>query len=236
MALATWWSSDPLPELAAVPGFHARLAADDTMLATLNRLTEAEVLVRRDAGHRPYVGLLEGNPAAYGWVATEEASIGELHITMRLPRGNRYLWDFATLPGFQGRGLYPHLLQAILEHERPEAERFWIIHAPENLPSGAGMAHAGLAPVAELSLRADGGVGLAPRDVPSALARAQAGSALLGVPLMGAELAPCWRCGGSVADGDDSARGESCWPPAASHVVPCTCAIKRMRPALLAGA
>ena len=79
---------------------------------------------------------------AYGWVATRVASIGELKLTITLSSSDRYLWDFATLPEWQGRSLYPHLLQANLHHER-EAERFWIIYAPEKLPWGAGMRKAG---------------------------------------------------------------------------------------------
>jgi hypothetical protein len=159
----------------------------------LNRLSLAEVRARRQGGHRPYRGLLQGTPVAYGWAATREASIGELGLTFRLPPGNRYLWDFATLPDFQGRGIYPRLLGAILAQESSSAERFWIIHAPENVPSGAGMHKAGLFPMGKLSFRLDGGVGLAPLGSPE---RAQAGALLLGVPLVEAVLAPCWCCGG----------------------------------------
>ena len=227
MALATWWSPDPLPDLPALPGFQVALVGDDPAanraLARLNRLPMAEVRARRASGHRPYLGLLDGQPLAYGWVATEETSIGELGVTIRLPRGNRYLWDFATLPGFQGRGIYPRLLQAILRQESRDAERFWIIFAPENLPSGSGMEHAGLAPVGSLSFRADGGVGLAPLG---SYERAQAGAELLGVPLVEATLAPCWRCGGQTAKSDHDATS-SCWPPTESAMAPCTCAIER---------
>lgn len=227
MALATWWSPDPLPHLPALPGFQVALVSDDPAanraLARLNRLPVAEVQARRASGHRPYLGLLDGQPVAYGWVATEEASIGELGVTIRLPRDNRYLWDFATAPDFQGRGIYPRLLQAILRQESCAAERFWIIFAPENLPSGAGMEHAGLVPVGSLSFREDGRVGLAPLGL---YERAQAGAELLGVPLVEATLAPCWRCGGQAASPDyDNAT--SCWPPTESAMTLCTCAIER---------
>ncbi|SRR6266699_2269071 len=123
MALATWWSPDPLPELPALPGFEAARAIDDTALAGLNRLAVTQVQARRQSGHHPYVGLLDGTPVAYGWVATREASIGELKVSFRLP------------PGFQGQGIYPQLLQAILKQEALAAKHFWIIHAPENTPS-----------------------------------------------------------------------------------------------------
>jgi GNAT superfamily N-acetyltransferase len=223
MALATWWSSDPLPHLPALPGFEATLAPDDDVLAQLNKLTVAEVQARRQGGHRPYVGFVQGTPVAYGWVATREASIGELRLTFRLPAGNHYLWDFATLPNWQGRGIYPHLLRAILEQESSSAERFWIIHAPENLPSGAGMHKAGLFPIGQLSFRIGGGVGLAPLG---SLERAQAGAFMLGVPLVETVLAPCWCCGGLTEQRVNPAEAESCWPPLATQTVRCTCAIE----------
>ncbi len=223
MALATWWAPDPLPHFPALPGFEAALAPDDAALAQLNRITLAEVQARRQAGHRPYVGWFNATPVAYGWVATREASIGELGLTFRLPSGNSYLWDLVTLPSFQGRGIYPRLLRAILEQESPDAERFWIIHAPENLPSGAGMHKAGLFPIGQLSFRLDGGVGLAPLGSPE---RAQAGALLLGVPLVETVLAPCWCCGGLTEQRVNPAEAESCWPPLATQTVCCTCAIE----------
>lgn len=194
MALATWWSSDPLVELLPVAGFWAGLAADDMQIAAVNRISVAEVEQRRHAGHLPYVGLIDGRGVTYGWVATREATIGELNLAFQIPPKNRYLWDFATVPEWQGRGLYPRLLQAIVQAER--AERFWIIHAPENLPSGAGMQKAGFQSVGQLSFQRDNKLGLIPLGRPE---RARAGAALLGVALIEEELSPCWRCVDHVA-------------------------------------
>lgn len=222
MALATWWDSDPLPHLPVLSDFEAKLADDDVALAQLNRLTLEEVRARRQAGHHPYVGFAAGIPVAYGWVATQEASIGELALAFQLPQGNRYLWDFATLPDWQGRGIYPHLLAAILKQELPAAYRFWIIHAPENLPSGAGMHKAGFFPIGQLSFRPDGGVGLASLGSQE---RAQAGALLLNVPLVETVLAPCWCCGGLTQQRVNPTEAESCWPPLAAHSRRCTCAI-----------
>src|SRR3712207_4897461 len=114
MALATWWTEDPLPLERPLPGFQAAPADDDVELAALNGISVDDVRARRAAGHRPYIGRLDGVPVTYGWVATREASIGELDLTFRLSPEDRYLWDFATLPEWQGRGLYPRLLQTIL--------------------------------------------------------------------------------------------------------------------------
>lgn len=189
MALATWWASDPLLDLNPLSNFQVRLAADDAQLATVNHITVAEVEQRRNAGHLPYMGYMDGTPVTYGWAATREASIGELNLVFPIDGDNRYLWDFATLPEWQGRGLYPRLLQAIVQTER--AERFWIIHAPENLPSGAGIQKAGFQAVGQLSFQRDNSLGLIPFDLPE---RARVGAALLGVPVIESGLSSCWRC------------------------------------------
>ena len=189
MALATWWASDPLMELAPLSNFHVRLSSDDAQLASINRITVEEVEQRRQTGHLPYVGYIDHTAVTYGWVATREASIGELNLVFPIPTDSRYLWDFATLPEWQGRGLYPRLLQAIVQME--SAEQFWIIHAPENRPSGAGMQKAGFQTVGQLSFQRDNSLGLIPFDLPE---RARIGAVLLGVPLIEDGLSPCWRC------------------------------------------
>jgi RimJ/RimL family protein N-acetyltransferase len=218
MALATWWNGDTRPALQPLAGFTAALADDAIELAELNRIPVAEVQARQAEGHRASIGRLDGVPVTYGWVATRGASIGELGLSFALPARERYLWDFATLPAWQGRGLYPRLLQAILESEVAEADRLWIIHAPENLPSGAGMSKAGFEPVGTLSFDASGRVSLRPTGEEG---RAAAGAALLGVPLITEALAPCWHCASGLADNRADA---SCWPVADEQASACTCA------------
>jgi GNAT superfamily N-acetyltransferase len=225
MALATWWKGDSCPELRPLPGLQVKVLGDNTTLAHLNRIDRDEVVARRSAGHRPYVAYVNGTAVSYGWVATESASIGELKLAFNLPPTDRYLWDFATLPEWQGRGIYPHLLQAILEQESTWADRFWIIHAPENTPSGAGMNKAGLLPVGILSFRADGGVGLAPIG---ATERAAAGATLLGVPLVDTVVAPCWCCGSLIEQPVTAVNPDRCWPPAAANPIgSCSCTIEK---------
>lgn len=221
MALATWWRSDALPPMPVLTGFHAAIAEDDTMLAQLNRIAVEEVRMRRRDGHRPYVGYMDDVPVAYGWIATRAAAIGELDVTLRLTPADRYLWDFATLPAWQGRGIYPRLLQAILRQESHTAERFWIIYAPENLPSGAGMRKAGFTLAAELSFDAARRVRL------TALGdheRARVAAELLDVPLIDEQLAPCWHCNSGTPAG---VTGDACWPRSEPQAAACTCAIAR---------
>jgi hypothetical protein len=191
MALATWWITDAQPRLQTLHGFVTASAQDDEILAGINGIPREEVQNRRRNGHRPYIAYMNGVPAAYGWVATRKASIGELQLDFAIPLDQRYLWDFATLADWQGYGIYPRLLQAILYAELSTASRFWIIYAPENLPSGVGMQKAGFSLVGQLSFRRDGSVALVPLK---GAERAREGANLLGVPCDMAEVSPCWRC------------------------------------------
>jgi GNAT superfamily N-acetyltransferase len=231
MALFTWWRTDPRPALRELDGFHAAASDNAQLLATLAGLDVKEVKRRLHSCHRPYVAYMGTTPVAYGWVALEGADIGELGIEFTLPRCDRYLWDFATLPAWRGRGIYPRLLQAILHAEERDAERFWIIHAPENSASQAGIERAGFRCVGELSFRRGAGAALVGGNL---LEHAQVGAALLGVPLVEEvmiltaqeePLAPCWRC---VIDARQSGAGDAavdCWapPPVLAASPPCTC-------------
>lgn len=161
---------------------------------------------------------------------SRRAAIGELALDFALPPGDRYLWDFATLPEWQGRGLYPRLLQAIVADAPAEVQRLWIIHAPENLPSGAGMHKAGLEPVGQLSFRAAGGLGLAPLGADE---RAHAGAELLGVSIVDTVLAPCWTCGGGATAAQSAETAlKNCWPSVRPTERQSTCA-SPVRPSLL---
>lgn len=222
MSFATFWVEDMFTSIPSLPGFTAGPALDWHELAEINRLSHAEVIGRRKDGHHPFVARIDGQPVAYGWLATSKISIGELNIHVELPPDDRYLWDFTTLPDWQGRGLYPRLLQSILEQEIQNAKRFWIIHAPENLPSGAGMSKAGFEFVGQLSFTLDGNVGLAP--YPDFTERAAIGAGLLQVPLIESILAPCWNCGEMVARHPDKADVAWCWPPRAASESKCCCA------------
>lgn len=189
MALTTWWHSDPLPTLPFLPGFTARRTTDIGLISELNRIDRADVCARLGDGHHAYIAALAGQPVGYGWAATRRASIGELNLNFTLAHNECYLWDCATLPGFRGQGIYPRLLQMILAAEA--STRTWILHAPENLPSGAGMARAGFQAVGQLSFRADGSTALLAKR---ANLRARWGAMLLGIELTDRPLSPCWCC------------------------------------------
>jgi hypothetical protein len=135
-------------------------------------------------------------------------------------------------PGVAGPRHLPRLLQGILALQTPGVECVWIIHAPENTPSGVGMAKAGLLPVGQLSFHGAGGVGLAPFD---SLERAHAGAALLGIPLVEHVPAPCWHCDGATHTDRTAADAPCCWPPLQPTAQPCTCAIP-LKPSRTPGA
>jgi ribosomal protein S18 acetylase RimI-like enzyme len=160
------------------------------VMAALQGRTEAEMAHRLADGHRAYVAWRSGAPAAWGWVATRSASIGELGSTFAIPARERYLWNFVTLAEHRGLGIYPRLLDAIVRAESAEAERFWIACAPENHASGAGIRRAGFVAVAELSFDAQGRAAL----VELAPGGGRAAARVLGLPEVHHPLAPCWRC------------------------------------------
>jgi GNAT superfamily N-acetyltransferase len=205
-----------------------RTSQDIDQITRVTALAAEEVGARLAAGHRIYIASVDGIPASYGWVATVSASIGELELEFKLVAHDRYLWDFVTLPEWRGRGIYPRLLRAIIDQESPDAQRFWIIFAPENAASGAGIAKAGFELVSELSFLRDSGVGTV------ALAdarRASAGTALLGVELFeavreGRVVSPCWRCVIAQRSSAGDVDAAPCWPhhdASTSHA--CSCVV-----------
>jgi GNAT superfamily N-acetyltransferase len=122
----------------------------------LAELPQPEVRRRVAEGHLPFLLLVDGELAAYGWAATGAAHIGGLDLAFTVPPGERYLWDFLTLPHYRGRGLYPLLLQEILRRQMAEAEWFWIGHEPTNLASRRGILKAGFRLVGHVRRLRDG--------------------------------------------------------------------------------
>lgn len=190
MALAIRHRDDMPPLLRPVAGLHIVQQTDAAVMAQLQHRDTAEMQRRFDDGHRAYVALLEGAAAAWGWVASRSAEIGELNARFSIAARDRYLWNFVTLPQFRGRGIYPLLLEAIIREESRDADRFWIAYAPENHASGAGIRKAGFIGVAELSFDAAGRAAVRAliEDGGTLAARA------LGIPEAEAELSQCWRC------------------------------------------
>lgn len=190
MPFATRHRDDATPSLPPLDGMSVRRELDAAVMASLQNRTIEEMSARFAAGHRAYVALLGGQPAAWGWVATSTADIGELGARLTLNGDERYLWNFVTLTAYRGLGIYPRLLQAIVRAESAEAERFWIGYAPENHASGAGIRKAGFVTAVEMSFDASGHPALR-AEMPD---DATAASRVLGLPITTEPLTPCWRC------------------------------------------
>ena len=190
MPFAARHRSDPTPALDPLSGLVVAPEPDAAAMAALQQRDVAEMRARLDAGHRAYVARRDGEPAAWGWVATRTATIGELGSAFAIPAGERYLWNFVTLAAHRGLGIYPRLLDAIVRAESRDAERFWIAYAPENHASGAGIRRAGFVALAELSFAAEGRAALQAL-LPGG---GRIASRVLGIPEAREALAPCWRC------------------------------------------
>ena len=188
MSVAVLHRDDVLPSLSLLAGLRVAEEQNASVMAALQSREPCAIDARFAAGHRAYVATLDGEVAAWGWVATREATIGELGLTFSVPQGERYLWNFVTRPSFRGRGIYPRLLHEIVRLESVDAERFWIVYAPENRASERGIVSAGFQLTAALSFDASGAVVVRPHAH-------EAGDApIFGAPVVLRDVAPCWRC------------------------------------------
>jgi GNAT superfamily N-acetyltransferase len=167
--LYVWKRGDPLPAVDVPAGFSVVRSERPEVLARIGGIDRDEVESRIRDGHVPYVASVSGGPVAYGWSAWRRASIGELGLSFELAPGDRYLWDFMTMPDWRRRGIYRRMLQEILKVERDAASRFWIGHDLDNVPSGKGILGAGFTTVGgvwivdgEPVFKAHGGHGDAP--------------------------------------------------------------------------
>jgi RimJ/RimL family protein N-acetyltransferase len=204
--LAVRHRDDLEPELAPIAGLLVRRESDPAVMAALQGRSEAEMTNRFAAGHRAYVALLDGEAAAFGWVATSVATIGELNAAFQIPEGDRYLWNFVTVRAHRGKGIYPRLVDAIVRAESLEAHRFWIAYAPENHASGAGIRKAGFVKVAELSFDSSG----RPAVAAASTGDGASAAAVFGLPQATETLARCWRCTRSATLGTPVHRELSC--------------------------
>lgn len=167
-----------MPEPPRLPGFAATRTDNSRLLNQLSGLDVSELGDRIRSGNVPYVAFLKDELVAYGWSAWRRAAIGELEIEFEIPAGNRYLWDFVTLPAQRGKGIYTRLLQEIVTVESALAGRFWIGHDLENRASGKGLTKAGFQVAGEVWMCAHQPIFVGR----SRLDRAEAGASLLQIP------------------------------------------------------
>jgi len=190
MSLAVRYAKDGFQSPRRPAGFEARNVTDSQFMAQLQGRTAEEMAARFAAGHKAYVAFIGNEPAAWGWVATHSAEIGELGSRFSIGAGERYLWNFVTRAAFRGRGIYPCLIEAIIGAESAFADRFWIAYAPENHASRTGIVKAGFRTVADLAFDSAG----QPRIRALTDDGGRLAAALLGIPESVEPLTECWRC------------------------------------------
>jgi GNAT superfamily N-acetyltransferase len=137
----TWWRGDDFPQLSPLPEFRCERVVDVPLLADLHNMNLAKIEARLNDANTAYVAYIEDEPVGYGWSGANSVGVGDVFWPIVPP--DRGLWDFFTLEVARGRGIYPHLLQAILRSEQGEAERFWIGHRVDNPASQRGIEKAG---------------------------------------------------------------------------------------------
>jgi GNAT superfamily N-acetyltransferase len=164
---------------------------DISLLALMGTTTAEDIRIRLANDHMAFVAYINNQPAAFGWMARSKAKIGELNHEMILPEGNRYLWNFRTLEAFRGLGIYPALLQFIMQYEAARADRFWIIHAPENKASLNGIIKAGFQFVGKLYTNKDGSAAIEANIATNACRKLLA---YMDIQVSSEQPASCWNC------------------------------------------
>jgi GNAT superfamily N-acetyltransferase len=177
--LWSWQRGGPLVPLPPLDGLRVTCPTEIGVLQRLSGLSACEIDERLSTSHRPFLAWLDETPVAYGWSASGRAQFGRPPISFAVPPGHRYLMDFATLPAWRGRGIYPRLLQAILARESADAGQFWILHQRDNRASARGIEKAGFVRVAEIWFLARGGLCLVGSG-----AAGERGARLLGLPIV----------------------------------------------------
>ena len=157
----TWWRDDDLPPLPPLPDFRFERVVDVPLLARLLNVEPIKIEKRLADANSAYVAFIEDEPAGYGWSGAN--SVGVADIFWPIPPQSRGLWDFFTLESARGRGIYPHLLQAVLREEQDEAEKFWLGHRVDNYASKRGIEKAGFALVNWVVLTPERQLRLVPR-------------------------------------------------------------------------
>jgi ribosomal protein S18 acetylase RimI-like enzyme len=158
--VGTVWVMDldgPLSRATAAPSATLGRAGSEAageLAAAMGSAGPAECLRRFARGCRCHVAWVDGRLASYGWISFVEEMAGEVGLRIRLLPGEAYIWDCATVPSFQRRGLYTALLTDMAAALRAEGLcRVWIGADLANAPSQAGMARAGFRAVADLAFR-----------------------------------------------------------------------------------
>ncbi len=191
MSLYTVSKNDIVPSVPLVKGLRMEASTDTGLLSALMQLPEGEVIDRLANDHLAFVAYYNEVPAAFGWMATGKARIGELNHEFVLPVGNAYLWNFRTMDAYRGLGIYPVLLQYIIKSQCAKFNRFWIIHAPENQSSLRGIQKAGFVYTGKLGLNGKKEINL---EVGAVSHETRSLLEEMGLRINNGTAASCWNC------------------------------------------
>jgi len=191
MSLYTFSKTDTMPSIKMIAGVRMEECFNVELLSEIGAITVDDVMKRLANGHTAFVAYMNNQPAAFGWMARQKAQIGELNHEMKLPEANRYLWNFRTLETFRGLGIYPALLQFIINFEIKSADRFWIIHAPENKSSLNGIVKAGFQFIGKLYTNENGNAAIETNSISDAYREMLAS---MNIPVSAQPPASCWNC------------------------------------------
>lgn len=191
MSLYTFSHSDKLTSIKIPAGLRMEKSTDIMLLSIIGNITMPDVTKRLANDNLAFVAYINNHPAAFGWMARDNAKIGELNHEVMLPQGNRYLWNFRTLEAYRGLGIYPALLQYILQNGDHEANRFWIIHAPENNASLRGIKKAGFEYVGKLYIDENDNATIESNKTALTF---QEELEFMDIKLSGQTASSCWNC------------------------------------------
>jgi GNAT superfamily N-acetyltransferase len=156
------WSADLTklngsPVEAEIPAELSQLGVDmlPRLLAAVEQMDPIapEALARRfDLGCRCFAAQVDGTIAAYGWVTCGPEFVGEFERRLQVRKGEAYIWDCATLPGYRRQRLFSALLAHIILRLHSEGwQRLWIIGLNAALEINSGVAEVGLEPILRLT-------------------------------------------------------------------------------------
>lgn len=190
MSLYTFSKADKVPTFRKIEGLQMQRTDDHMLMAKVNDISLEEARRRMESGNIAFVAKYNNIPVAFGWVATVLANIGELNHKFTLPERHAYLWNFRTVAEYRGLGIYPALLNYILASTAADFDRYWIIHAPENIASRNGIVKAGFEYVGQLHI----GQSQQLEFMEDAGRIGSVAADALGLPKQNASNISCWNC------------------------------------------
>ncbi len=109
-------------------------------------LVDRDVVDARMArGCRCFIGRLDREVVAFGWLATRTEWIGELELEIRPEPGAAYIWNCATHPTHRRKGFFRSLVSGIAaQAQREGLNRLWI--GTLDIPAAKGVADVGFVP------------------------------------------------------------------------------------------